>query len=296
MVATIPVAPAVACAYYKAKCKTRGSDWRQRMTASLQQTTGGLWEMTCCAPVISFIGAGGKTSSVERVAFEIAAKGRKVVATTTTKVFPAQFSYTWRNANSPPPREFGHPCFWYAALDHGGYQKWQGPQVVAVDAAIDCERLYLNSAQSRVWVIEADGARERKLKGWEAHEPQIPQQTVCAVLILAGTLWGKIIQPEDVHRPEKLSGVLGSRWNADLAWRYFLQSPVFYPSYSQMNWVILLNENGETANNDCDKLSDLGNSWQTLRSVEDNIKDRPSHLRLAGGNVREGKLKWFDLW
>ena len=38
--------------------------------------------------VVAFIGAGGKTTAIYRVAADLAARGLKVIVTTTTKIFP----------------------------------------------------------------------------------------------------------------------------------------------------------------------------------------------------------------
>jgi probable selenium-dependent hydroxylase accessory protein YqeC len=262
---------------------------------------GSLWDMTGHVQVVTFIGAGGKTTCLRSITQEIAAAGQRVIATTTTKVFPEESMKGWESPTSPPYEQKG-ACFWYSnLLDESG--KWMGPTLKAVDDAIASARtVHLNSDNSkRYWVIEGDGARGLKLKCWEPHEPQIPQRSDCIVLVLDGGLWGRVLKAEQVHRPAGCQDLLGHVWNAEKAWRYFLRSPVFAPQYGQMSWVILMNCHEENAENENSVeplvlLQDLGHRWAEIQAEVKDLKYRPSHLRLAAGNAKEGKLQWFDLW
>ncbi len=283
---------------------------------------GSLWKMTGQTHVVTFIGAGGKTTCVQAITQEIVSAGQRVIATTTTKVFPDASMKRWKSS-SPPPYEQQDAFFWYVdVLEDSG--KWVGPPLQAVDEAIansntntctctststkvcTCTSLRtapdLHSDHNKLyWVIEGDGARGLKLKCWEPHEPQIPKRSDCVVLVLKGGLWGKILLEEQVHRPACCSELLGQVWDAETAWCYFLRSPVFDPQYELMSWVILLNCHEKNAENeDLVKslvlLEDLRHRWEEIQPDIEDLKYRPSHLRLAAGDAKEGKLQWFDLW
>lgn len=265
-----------------------------------------LWSMTERVQVVTFIGAGGKTTCLRAITQEIDSAKHPVIATTTTKVFPEKSMKAWKNP-TPPPYEQEGACFWYVdVLEESG--KWIGPPVPAVDSAIDGARtipdvganheLPLHANPRTVpklhWVIEGDGAKELQLKCWETHEPQIPLRSDCVVLVMDGGLWGKVLQAEQVHRPARCKELLGQVWNAESAWRYFLKSPVFAPQYRQMSWVILLNYKASRVS---DKpLLELNQRWAKISREINDLEYRPKHLRLAAGNVKEGKLQWFDLW
>lgn len=258
--------------------------------------SGSLWGMTGRAQVVTFIGAGGKTTCLRSLTHEIDAAEHRVIATTTTKVFPEESMKGWQNPN-PPPFEQEGACFWYAQVeDKSG--KWMGPPVQAVDTAIAGAR----TVSDLHWVIEGDGARGLKLKCWAPHEPQIPRLSDCVVLVLDGGLWGRVLQEEQVHRPAGCLDLLGHVWNAESAWRYFLRSPVFAPQYRQMSWVILLNHRGDNAEENEDLLEpwepflELNRRWADMQWEVKDLKYRPKHLRIAAGDVKEGKLQWFDLW
>ncbi|TGE34570.1 selenium cofactor biosynthesis protein YqeC [Desulfosporosinus sp. Sb-LF] len=257
--------------------------------------SGGLWDMTERVQVITFIGAGGKTTCLRSITQEIESAGQLVIATTTTKVFPEKHFKAWRNL-LPPLQDQENACFWYAKVeDESG--KWVGPSIKMVNDALARDLL---SIPKRFWVIEGDGARERKLKCWGPHEPQIPMFTKCAVLVVDRGLWGEILQETQVHRPERCQGLLGQVWNAENAWSYFLKSPVFAPRYGHLSWVILLNSPDECAENkesmSPKDLQELCHRWVGIRQDLDEQNHRPKHLRLAAGDAKGEKLQWFDLW
>ena len=282
---------------------------------------GSLWSMTGREQVVTFIGAGGKTTCLRAITREIDSAGHQVIATTTTKVFPEELMKGWKNSNPPPDEQEG-ACFWYVdVMAESG--KWIGPSLEAVDDAIGRARavrgvgaihelsLHASISQRTVpnlhnlyWVIEGDGARGLKLKCWEPHEPQIPRRSNCVVLVLDGGLWGRVLQAEEVHRPAGCLDLLGQVWNAEQAWRYFLRSPVFAPQYEQMSWVILLNTPRRDLKNEdlidlrhpFDPLLDLWHKWTELQGQAFVQKSRPKHLRLAAGDAKEGEIQWFDLW
>jgi len=262
--------------------------------------SGSLWDMTGRARITTFIGAGGKTTCLQSFTQEIDSYGLRIIATTTTKVFPEKQMNGWKNPN-PPPYEQKGACFWYLdVMEESG--KWIGPSLKAVDDAI-LKDFTSGSASSRTvpdlhgkrfWVIEGDGARGLKLKCWEPHEPQIPRRTDCVVLVLDGGLWGRVLQAEQVHRPTGCLDLLGHVWNAEKAWRYFLRSPVFDPQYGQMSWVILLNT--KTSMDSYKPLLELNQRWSKIQREVKDLECRPKHLRIAAGDAKEGKLQWFDLW
>lgn len=96
---------------------------------------GGLWDMTRRERVVTFIGAGGKTTCLQALTREIESSEQRVIATTTTKVYPEKRMNCWKNPN-PPPYERTGSCFWHVdVMEESG--KWIGPSREAVDDAIE---------------------------------------------------------------------------------------------------------------------------------------------------------------
>lgn len=261
-------------------------------------SNGSLWEMTRRANVITFIGAGGKTTSLRQLTQEIYAAGHNVVATTTTKVYPEENFPSWQSSCCPPSAKRGL-WFWYARREPEN-DKWVGPDRETVDAAIEANISLKGTEWARAWVIEGDGAKGRRLKCWDAHEPQIPLQTQCAVLILREELWGKTLHVEDVHRPERCPDLLGSVWNGTRLWRYVLKSPVFDARFKHMSWVVFLNGSNEMEKDRTTSseyiLKTLEALWPKVQQLDAYPSRMPLHLRIAAGDAKEGKIQWFDLW
>lgn len=250
--------------------------------------------MTGFTQVITLIGAGGKTTMLQSLTQEISDRGQNVIATTTTKVYPVSFGSVWPEPVLPPPLEIEYPCFWYAGLE--SENKWIGPTVDQVDEAIRRDQAENKKGASqgakKVWVIEGDGAREKKLKCWGSHEPQIPTESQCAVLIVHGGLWGKVLTDEEVHRGEMCPGIIGEVWTREKALEYILNSPVFYPRYKDLFWIVLFNEYEDKK----DKKDNDDVNFEIVDLKKGDHNTFPAHLRIASGNVKEGLLLWYDLW
>ncbi|WP_206811698.1 selenium cofactor biosynthesis protein YqeC [Paradesulfitobacterium ferrireducens] len=256
---------------------------------------GSLWEMTGHARVITLIGAGGKTTSLQRLGHEIQTSGQEAVLTTTTKVWPFLEADVWRSPDLPPPRVNSTGLWFWYAQEETESGKWLGPEIGIIDQALSDFLLYEGGSRdknsSRVWVIEGDGAKEKSLKFWAGHEPQIPSRTECAILVMDGSLWGKRLSAAEMHRPEYGRAFQGRVFAAEFIREYLLTSPAFSPGYAHMSWVIVLNEKG------LGELVGLGDLIEN-----ENITglyqahQRPGHLRLAAGDCRSGEMRWAELW
>lgn len=263
--------------------------------------SGNLWEMVRRARVTTFIGAGGKTTCLNGLTQEIAQIGEPVIATTTTKVYPSAFPSLCKNAGEFPFLEKGFPCFWYADIEEES-GKWRGIPVEML------ERVIQEEGRRFFWVIEGDGARERRLKCWASHEPQIPGATESAVLVIDGHLWGKTLHEDEIHRPELCPQLAGQIWSSESAWEYILSSPVFRREYREISWVVLFNVWKDFASDSPQNILDsqlrqlhqlhqLHQLQHTaLRGMAQDSSQRPHHLRIASGDAKEGRLQWFDLW
>jgi molybdenum cofactor cytidylyltransferase len=151
--------------------------------------------------VVAFVGGGGKTTAVLRVARELGGAGWRVLASTTTKVGPTM-------ASEMPVvlcRGDGTEAAVRAALDSAGAVflaagrtddgKFEGVPPDVLDALA-------RAGVADVELVEADGARQRPLKAPAAHEPVIPgQATIVSFMMGIDALGAKVDGPL-VHRPE----------------------------------------------------------------------------------------------
>ena len=159
--------------------------------------------------LVAFVGAGGKSSAMQRLAAELAEKGWRVAVTTTTRIRASE--------GASYPRLIvgqGLPPLIQEARD--AFEAGVGP------VALARERL---SAQGKLaglpepWpqallevadavLVEADGARGRSLKAPAPHEPAIPAGATLVVSLIGLDALGEPVGSPWVHRPERVGALL----------------------------------------------------------------------------------------
>jgi molybdenum cofactor cytidylyltransferase len=163
--------------------------------------------------IIAFVGGGGKTTALFRLADEIAAFGQRVVTTTTTRLAVAQLK-----ARSPAPLRYeGSRDFIdrvHAALaarlpvmivgENVEEDKVAGVPPAFVDqlAAMDAVDVVL---------YEADGARRLPFKAPAAHEPVLAGSTTLLVAVVGITAIGAPLDAAHVHRAEIVARLAGAK-------------------------------------------------------------------------------------
>jgi probable selenium-dependent hydroxylase accessory protein YqeC len=156
--------------------------------------------------IISFIGCGGKTSLMFRLAEEIPLQ-YNVVITTTTKIFippPEKFPLVLLERGEQAKRELsGHlrsgqrPIVGSWLLDNNKVKGITSEQVSMLKQSAD----YV--------LVEADGSRGLPLKGHSNYEPVIPRETTVLMVVVGADILGKTLDSRYVHRPEIVSRLTG---------------------------------------------------------------------------------------
>nr|WP_290665750.1 selenium cofactor biosynthesis protein YqeC [Ardenticatena sp.] len=156
--------------------------------------------------VVSIVGGGGKTSTMYRLADELAARGWRVISTTTTRLFEAQAQEA--PAIVPLPEldtlsaaldRYGHVL---VAAPREGETKRPGIPPDVVDTLI-------RRADVDAVIVEADGSRRHPLKAPAAHEPVVPASTTHLVAVAGVESVGAPLTPDVVHRPERVAALTG---------------------------------------------------------------------------------------
>lgn len=160
--------------------------------------------------VISFAGAGGKTSAMFRLARELAGQGHAVVATTTTAIFAPEPGQADAVVVCSEPGELvsrvlaeiagGRVLVCAAGHLFGGKLKGVDPSVVDRLSALPGLPYLL---------VEADGAARKPLKAPAEHEPVLPTSTTVLVPVVGAGVLGRRLAEENVHRPERVAALTG---------------------------------------------------------------------------------------
>jgi molybdenum cofactor cytidylyltransferase len=159
---------------------------------------------------VAFVGGGGKTTAMFRLATEIVAAGGRVVTSTTTRIFAAQIALAPRQLAA----EESSPAEIEAALAETGH--------VLVTGRID-EREGKAFGVAPGWIerlrrleggptllVEADGSRMRPFKAPAEHEPVIPPEATLVVPVVGADVFGAALGPERVHRAELVAALAGA--------------------------------------------------------------------------------------
>ena len=166
--------------------------------------------------IVAFVGAGGKTSAMFRLAGELAAAGRGVVVTTTTHIrepIVTQAAVIVLERDESAMLEQLPPLvqrYGLVALGSGltkpapgeVYRKLEGVAPTTVG------RIAQLSGVDHV-LVEADGAKGRSLKAPAAHEPVVPEATTLLVPVAAVDAIERRLDDRVAHRPELVERLTG---------------------------------------------------------------------------------------
>jgi molybdenum cofactor cytidylyltransferase len=159
--------------------------------------------------IITIYGAGGKTSLLETLGRELTWQGRRVVLTTTTKIFkPAEY-----------PCVVGND-FAFIAKALAEHFPSQSPVVLGAGLSGDHKLTGIDPGWPQVLldedicddvVVEGDGAARRPIKGYAAYEPVLPPSSTLLIPVLGYDALGVPLDADHVHRPEAFGALTGAR-------------------------------------------------------------------------------------
>lgn len=152
--------------------------------------------------VVSFIGSGGKTTSIITTANELAVHGLRVAVTTTTKM---------------GVHEKGRLDSTVSFFGTEMGEKLSAPPSRVIDSLCDSYDVVL---------IEADGSKRRAVKGWNDTEPVIHPRTTKTVGLISTRTLGKPVNESWVHRPERFLNITSAKMNKPLRLTHIMQAVV----------------------------------------------------------------------
>ena len=160
--------------------------------------------------LISIVGAGGKTTTMYTLAYELAGQGKHVVTTTTTQIFTPTSNETEQLIVEAHPsllldkakaslRQHRH-------ITIAGSRNERGK---LLSVPLHVPALLLRQSIANVVLIEADGARHRMIKAPAEYEPVILPETNVALLLVSAQAINQPLSEEIAHRPERIAAITG---------------------------------------------------------------------------------------
>lgn len=161
-------------------------------------------------PLISLVGAGGKTTTMYTLARELAQKGKRVVTTTTTQIFTPTSAETEQLIVEADPSKL-------LDMVKAGLQRHRHITIAGsrnergklLSVSSDVPALLLRQGIADAVLVEADGARHRMIKAPAEYEPVIVPETNVALLLMSAQAINQPLSEEIAHRPERIAGVTG---------------------------------------------------------------------------------------
>jgi len=160
---------------------------------------------------VAFTGAGGKTAALRRLAQELT-PDTPLLLTTTTRLGKEQNSLAAQHlvltGDQPLPDLAAALERHRSVLVTGELLEAEGKWSAPAGAHFPALRQAAQQAGA-VLLVEADGARGRSLKAPAEHEPAVPDFAELVVPVAGLDVLGQPIDSAAVHRPERVSELLG---------------------------------------------------------------------------------------
>ena len=157
--------------------------------------------------VISFYGAGGKTTLISRLAEEISSSGLKVLLTTTTKILIPQGIPLFFNVETDKSIRALKRHFNESNIAVLGRRMLRDNKIEGISAQ---EVQQLRDLLQVTVLVEADGARGLPIKGYTSNEPVLPSCSDLIIAVIGADALGATLSSKNVHRLAKVTEETGA--------------------------------------------------------------------------------------
>ena len=155
--------------------------------------------------VVSIVGSGGKTTLMNYLAKEF--NKRKVLVSTTTKIrIPSQGFYDFIAFNKEEADIIKN-------INNKGIYVLGSKIKDNKLESFDLEYMKSITDNFDIVFLEADGSKEKYIKGWNETEPVILDNTTITIGIINLEILGKLVNENNVHRVEQFMDLTGAKFN-----------------------------------------------------------------------------------
>lgn len=165
--------------------------------------------------LITLVGAGGKTTLMFALAKELQTGRKKIITTTTTKIYPPEKEQSLAlilggMAVFPEIEK---------VLDRYGHLTWAAGQAAEnklAGVSLSDLSAFWSSGLTDFLIVEADGSAQRPIKAPGADEPVVPKETTLFIAVVGLSALNKPLNKESAFRPEIISRLSGIPLNSPM--------------------------------------------------------------------------------
>jgi molybdenum cofactor cytidylyltransferase len=175
--------------------------------------------------VVTIYGAGGKTSLLETLGRELSMQGRRVILTTTTRIFkpetyPCVIGEDFTRVTEALVEHF--PAHSPVVL---GAKLSDDHKLIGIDPA--WPQALLDRDICDDVIVEADGAARKPIKGYASYEPVLPPSSTVLIPVLGYDALGIPIDAKHIHRPDAFCALTGARPGDRITVDHFLAAMAY---------------------------------------------------------------------
>lgn len=152
--------------------------------------------------IISFTGAGGKTTLIMRLAADMNSAGLKTLLTTTTKFYPPPGVKPFLTCDPKSAVSLLKKHFLNDQTAVLGKRILPDGKIEGIEPGVIA---FLPHELGVSVLVEADGAKGLPIKGYAVHEPVVPPDTDIIIAVIGADALGACLDNKTVHRPKLLS-------------------------------------------------------------------------------------------
>jgi molybdenum cofactor cytidylyltransferase len=172
--------------------------------------------------VVTVYGAGGKTSVMGTLTRELTKQGKKVIQTTTTKIFRPDGLPTVIGEDMASVLDTLSKALRKCPAASLGATLLPENKLSGIDPSWPEILLERNIAD--YVIVEADGSARKPIKGYAAYEPVFPSRSDILIPVLGIDAIGRPVNPENVHRSEAFCQLTGAKPEEPLEASHFIKS------------------------------------------------------------------------
>ncbi|MDP3386103.1 MAG: selenium cofactor biosynthesis protein YqeC [Eubacteriales bacterium] len=206
--------------------------------------------------IITVTGSGGKTTLISELAELLVKMGKKVVITTTTRIYLPRSNHAITVLGETMLTQLRpqHQCMVFAGKGITTENKLEG------FSSEEIVRIHKNPSIDFT-IVEGDGSKMLPVKGYAFYEPVVPDMTDILISVIGLNAVGKAVSEKSVHRISEFEKITGKGYGdiidkGDII-KLILSPAGYFKCRGKKNYLILNQVNDCMYHDSCEIMQEL---------------------------------------